>query len=317
MPRERKYDSNAERQRAYRQRSRRRKRNGEALQNTLDQPLQITRPPVRYYGGKWRIAPWIIQYFPPHVTYCEPFCGGASVLFRKEPSKYEVINDLNKDVVNFFDVLRSRPDDLIRAIELTPYSRAEYIRAYDREGDSVERARRFYIRSRQSFGSGEGTYRTGWRYQANDRRGTSVVGEWNQTAHLLEAARRLKVVQIECDDAFNVIERFDTPQTLFYVDPPYLFETRHSDEHRYACELTDAEHYQLAHSLKTVQGMVILSGYDSDLYNALFPDWRKVSKDTRTNANHEATEYLWLSPKANSLQRLPLFEARGHEQTED
>lgn len=308
MPRERKFTSNAERQRAYRQRSRRRNRNVLALQNTLDQPVNISRPPVRYYGGKWRIAPWIIQYFPPHITYCEPFAGGASVLFRKEPSKFEVINDLNNDVVNFFDVLRSRPDDLIRAIELTPYSRSEYVRAYDRDGDCIERARRFYVRSRQSYGSGEGEYRTGWRYQANDRRGSSVVNEWNQPEHLWEAARRLKVVQIECDDALKVIERFDTPQTLFYVDPPYLFKTRYSDEHRYANEMTTAEHCQLAHVLRAVQGMVILSGYESDLYNDLYPDWSKVSKDTRTNANHEATEYLWLSPDACSLHRLPLFE---------
>jgi DNA adenine methylase len=310
MPRDRKFATNAERQRAYRERKQRRKRNGLALQITLDQPATMTRPPVRYFGGKWRIAPWIIQHFPPHITYCEPFCGGASVLFRKAPSRFEVINDLNGDVVNFFDMLRARPDDLIHAIELTPYARSEYLRAYDRDGDSLERARRFYIRSRQSFGSGEGKNRTGWRYQANNRRGTSVVGEWDKTDHLWEAARRLKTVQIECDDALQVIERFDTPQTLFYVDPPYLFETRSSKEHRYTHELTAAEHCQLAYVLKAVQGMVVLSGYDSDLYHDLYPDWHQVSKDTRTNANHEATEYLWLSPSARSLNRLPLFEKR-------
>lgn len=269
--------------------------------------MNIRRPPVRYYGGKWRIASWIMSYFPKHITYCEPFAGGAGVLFQKEPSKFEIINDLNGDVVNFFDVLRSSPEALIRAIELTPFSREEHRRAYIREGDSLELARRFYVRSRQSFGSGEGKWNTGWRFQANDRRHSSSLDEWNHTDELWAAAARLKMVQIECDDAMNVIPRFDTPQTLFYVDPPYLFDTRYSDEPRYAHEMTNDQHTHLAELLQTVQGMVIVSGYKSELYKDLYRDWQVVSKHTRTNGNNPATEYLWLSPKATALDYLPLF----------
>lgn len=308
MARSRKHESPAAKQKAYRERKARELRNGLALQNEEKSPVKISRPPVRYYGGKWRLASWIIQYFPPHITFVEPFCGAASILFRKEPSKFEVINDLNGEVVNFFDVLRSRPEDLIRAIQLTPFSREEHKRAHDREGNPLERARRFYIRSRQSFGAGEGKYNTGWRFQANNRRGTSVIGEWNDTDHLWEAARRLKQVQIECDEALRVIQRFDMPETLFYVDPPYLFETRYSDEERYAHEMSVEDHCQLAESLRRVEGKVILSGYSSPLYQELYPDWTVVSKQTVTNGNNPATEYLWISPNASKLSDLPLFQ---------
>lgn len=302
---------NAQKQKAYRNNKNLQNRNTKALQ--LDgKKLEITSPPVRYFGGKWRIASWIIEQFPPHLTYVEPFCGAANILFRKEPSKYEVINDLNNNVVVFFDVLRSRPDDLIQAIRLTPYSREEHRKAHDAiavdfPDRQLEIARRFYVRSRQSFGAGEGTYSTGWRYQRNSKRGTSCVDEWNSTENLYLAAKRLKAVQIECDTAINAIKRFDTPETLFYVDPPYTFDTRYSDEHRYAHEMTNNQHIELSACLKSVQGMVLVSGYDSPLYQELYKDWRCISKDTRTNGGNAATESLWISPNADDLKRLPLF----------
>lgn len=294
-----------------RQAKKRQKRNKNALQIQAEK-LNITSPPVRYFGGKWRIASWIMEQFPPHTTYVEPFCGGASILFRKQPSKYEVINDLNANIVTFFDMLRSRPDDLVHVIQLTPYSREEHRRAHEDVPENhpdrlMEVARRFYVRSRQSFGSGEGEYSTGWRFQRNHRRGLSCVEEFYRTEQLYVAADRLKAVQIECDDALKIIERFDTPETLFYVDPPYTFDTRHCDEHRYAHEMTDNQHIELANVLKSVKGMVLLSGYSSPLYEDLYSDWRSISKDTRTNGNKEATEYLWISPRADDVARLPLF----------
>ena len=210
-------------------------------------------------------------------------------------------------MVNFFDVLRSRPEDLIRAIQLTSFSREEHKRAHLPAEDTLERARRFYIRSRQSYGSGEGEYNTGWRYQARSADRASVIDEWNRTEHLWEAARRLKQVQIECDDALTCIKRFDTPETLFYVDPPYLMETRYSAEERYAVEMTNEEHTQLAEVLHSVKGKVILSGYWSELYQALYKDWWVTSKDSRTNGNNQKEEFLWISPNARKLDDLPLF----------
>jgi DNA adenine methylase len=307
---------NAQKQSAYRQRQSRAKRNGMALQ-IHGEKLNIVSPPVRYYGGKWKVASWVIDQFPPHTSYVEPFCGAANILFRKNPSRFEVINDLNHNIVTFFDVLRSRPDELLSAIRLTPYSREEHRRAHDdvplqHKDRELEVARRFYVRSRQSFGSGEGEYSTGWRFQRTDTRGgASVTEEWNRYEHLWAAAERLKAVQIESDTAINCIKRFDTPDTLFYVDPPYLFETRYSNEERYAHEMSNDDHRQLAALLRSVQGMVLLSGYKSALYDELYGDWRCISKSTTTNGNSEAEEFLWISPNADNVNRLPLFAYQG------
>lgn len=313
MARPRKYRTDAERQKAYRQRKSKEKRNGKALRNAVLEHIKISSPPLRYFGGKWRIAPWIIEHFPEHITYVEPFSGGAGVLFRKQPSPYEIINDINRELVTFFDVLRSRTDELLEAIVLTPMSRYEHRRAHIAEEslDPLEIARRVYVRSRQSFGTGEGKYSTGWRYQGNSNRGTSIVDEWHKFDHLIAAACRLKNVQIECDDALAVIKRFDSKDTLFYVDPPYVWDTRYNQQDMYANELSDNDHVQLAEELKAVEGMVIVSGYMSDLYQELYGDWTVVQKKTRTNGGGDAMEYLWLSPQATSINRLPLFEAKS------
>ena len=136
------------------------------------------RPALRYYGGKWRLAPWIISHFPPHICYVEPFCGAASVFLRKPPAEFEVINDLDGEVVNFFRVLRDRTDELIRAIVATPYSRAEYDEAWQTVEEPLERARRYYIRAWQGWGGGKGSRPSGWRYQLSNNRGKSVIMDW-------------------------------------------------------------------------------------------------------------------------------------------
>lgn len=265
-------------------------------------------PPVRYVGAKWMLADWIKGNMPPHDLYCEPFCGGASVFFRKEPSAIEVINDLSGDVVNFFRVLRTRADELIQAIELTPYSREEYHNSYEPCEDELERARRFYVKTRQSFGSSGGR-KTGWRAQRNRNRGTSVTNEWRRVEGLYKAVDRLKNAHIECDTAINVIQRYDSPKSLFYVDPPYVFSSRSDGGRaRYSHEMSDSDHRQLAEVLQRVQGAVMLSGYKSELYEELYGHWRVLEKSTTTNGNSMAIEYLWLSPNAVDLGKLPLFE---------
>jgi len=308
MPRKRQYSTNADRQKAYRQRQALKIRNGKALRNAVMEHIKISSPPLRYFGGKWRIASWVMKHFPPHTTYVEPFSGGASVLFRKEPSTYEVINDINHELITFFDVLRSRTDELLEAIVLTPLSRYEHRRAHDRDTDDpLEVARRVYIRSRQSFGSSEGKYSSGWRYQGDSKRGTTIVDEWQKFDHLVAAACRLKNVQIECDDAMAVIDRFDSADTLFYVDPPYVWDTRYNKQDMYKNELSDEDHRALAQVLHEVKGMVVLSGYKSDLYQQLYPRWTTVQKKARTNGGGDSVEWLWLSPNAVSLNNLPLF----------
>lgn len=273
-------------------------------------PMQFfDPPPLRWTGSKWQLANWLISQFPPHELYCEPYCGGAAIFFRKWPSKIEVLNDLDGDVVNFFTVLRERTEDLVRAIHLTPYAREEYELAYKPSADPLERARRFYVCSRQSFGAFAGR-KTGWRSQRNWNRGTSITGEWRRLEGLLMAAERLKDALIERDDALDVIARYDGPRALFYVDPPYVLSSRSQGvgRKRYQHEMTDDDHRRLAEVLHQVRGMVLVSGYDSALYRELYAGWTVASKTTTTNGNSSATEYVWLSPRASSVGALPLFE---------
>lgn len=228
-------------------------------------------PPLRYTGSKWQLAAWIISRFPAHECYVEPFAGGAAVFFCKQPSKIEVLNDIDGEVVNFFRVLQERPDELVRAVELTPYSRAEYELAYQPCDDPLERVRRFYVCARQSFGAYAGR-KTGWRTQRNWNRGTSITNEWKRLDGLMQAAARLKDALIECDTAAAVIARYDSPHALFYVDPPYVLSQGAKRKH-YRHEMSDDDHRQLAGVLHQVKGMVLLSGYDSPLYRELYKDW--------------------------------------------
>ncbi len=256
-------------------------------------------PPLRWTGSKWKLADWIIGQFPAHELYCEPFSGGAAVFFRKPPSKIEVLNDADGAVINFFTVLRTRTDELVRAVDLTPYAREEYELAYEPTDDPLEWARRFYVCSRQSFGAYSGR-KTGWRSQKNWYRGTSITGEWQRLDGLLMAAARLKDALIENGDAVEIIQRYDGPRALFYVDPPYVLSSRSQGRQRkrYQHEMTDADHRALAACLHQVQGMVLLSGYDSPLYRELYADWMVISKTTTTNGNGSVMEYLWISPRA-------------------
>lgn len=282
---------------------------------------RISNPPVRYYGGKWRLGKWVISHFPPHVCYVESFAGGASCLFQKRPARFEVLNDLNGDVINFFEVLRSRTEEFVRAVQLTPYGREELRRAVlaKRKGeieDPIERARNFYIRCWMSFGSGVGKSMTGWRYQIgmSDTR-TSAIGSWNRTEHLWAAADRLKWVQIECDDAYKVTERFDSEMTLHYWDLPYVHSTRNMDNagelKGYAHELSDGDHRRFAELARRVKGFVIVSGYPSKLYDELYEGWQVVAKQSSDLKGNRQTECLWLSPRVTEMETLPLFLARG------
>lgn len=269
------------------------------------------RPPLRYFGGKWRLAPWILSHLPPHICYVEPFCGGASLLLRKRRSEIEVINDLDGEIVNFFQVLRGSPDELIRAVELTPFSRLEHARAHEPcpAEDTVERARRLYIRSWQGRGGPRTKWKSGWRFQRELNRGKKAVEDWSDTGHLWEIAERLKPVQIECADYLEVLARYDAPGTVFVCDPPYVSSTRSARwaTSAYAHEMTEAGHRAFAAAVASLKGMVLVCGYDSELYGELFAGWERVEKRTQTDAATSATEVLWLSPTASKTLGGKLF----------
>ena len=276
------------------------------------------RPALRYHGGKWKIAPWVMGHFPAHDCYVEPYGGAASVLLRKEPSFIEVYNDLFGEVVRFFKVLRERPDELIRAIELTPFSREEFEAAQKVEypnPDAVERARRLYVRCWQGRGRAGFKDAGGWRFMRRKSRSQTPVSDWNNIAHLWDIAARFKQVHIEHDGALSVMVRYDGPETLFYLDPPYVQSERCKrwKSEGYVYEMEDTRHVEMAHLVKELEGYVVLSGYPSGLYDRLFEGWPVVQKgvvvDGGRAGGRAAVECLWLSPRtAGALKgQLRLF----------
>lgn len=294
------------------------------------------RPILRYHGGKWLLAPWILSHFPEHRVYVESYGGAASVLLRKPRSYAEVYNDLDSEVVNLFRVTRENGNELKRVLALTPFAREEYQSAWLPSDDCLEQARRTVIRAFMGFGSAAVTMNrragtkggqpgTGFRANSN-RSGTTPAHDWRnfsgtgfrtytgesdgrRNRHTLpsgdwatyEAAldpiiERLRGVVIENKDAVEVMLAHDGTKTLHYVDPPYVFDTRDAGRD-YRHEMSDDDHRKMAKVLHSLKGMVIVSGYACSLYDEeLFVDWRRVERKHLADGARERTEVLWLSP---------------------
>lgn len=267
----------------------------------------MNRPVIRYHGGKYLLAPWIISYFPEHRGYTETFGGGGSVLMQKWCSYAETYNDLDGEIVNLFRVLRdpSQARELERILNLTPYSRSEFEAAYYPAPDPIEAARRLLIRSFMGIGcsavtgnerSNRGRPATGFR-AIPEPNGALRAKSWAEFPNVIpEFSKRLKGVVIENMPAHEVLMRFDTTETLHYVDPPYPKSTRDKgDDYRY--EMTDSDHRDLAETLHGLKGMVVLSGYHCDLYDKeLYPDWQQVSRVAVADQGQSRTEVLWFNP---------------------
>lgn len=264
------------------------------------------RPCLRYHGGKFRLAPWVVRHLPPHRVYVEPFAGAASVLMRKQRSYAEILNDLSGDVVNLFRVLRDpcRALELEVALLLTPFSREEFFAAYELTEEPVECARRLIVRSFMGHGTASSNplHKTGFRNDST-RSHTTPARDWANFPHYLPGmTKRLQGVCIEHRPALDIIREFDRPETLFYADPPYVFGTRKSTGHGqgYEHEMTDGDHRELAELLRSVSGMVVLSGYRSDLYSELFEGWPSVERAVFADAQAARTEVLWFNAAAGS-----------------
>jgi DNA adenine methylase len=269
-----------------------------------------TRPVLRYHGGKWRLAEWIISHFPPHDTYVEAFGGGASVLLRKPRSHGEVYNDLDSEIVNVFRVLRNADQgkELERLLRLTPYSREEHRLSYKDTDDPVEMARRTILRSFQGFSSASVTkvHKTGFRANAS-RNGTTPARDWSHyPAHISSFIERLQGVVIENRDANEVINQHDSKGALFYADPPYPLGTRYAGaawKDCYRHEMSDDDHRRLAETLHACKGMVIISGYACDLYDKdLYSGWERVERGAYADGALSRTEVLWLNPLTSRRQ---------------
>ncbi|ECG6807089.1 TPA: DNA adenine methylase [Salmonella enterica subsp. enterica serovar Muenchen] len=240
--------------------------------------MNIRHPAIRYHGGKFRLAARIISHFPVHRCYVEPFGGAASVLLKKDPSEAEVYNDLDGDVVNLFRVLRdpTTSQALITACALTPYSREEFILAYQHSDDPTERARRLVVRATMGFGSAGATKgKTGFR---------------------LDTKRN-------CATAQRIWARY--PDNLAAVASRFAGGVDVGKNRTYRFEMSGEEHMQLLSELKTLQGAVIVCGYNSELYNDSLPGWLRVTHTTAANGRAgsvQRTECLWIKPVAQQKQ---------------
>jgi DNA adenine methylase len=265
-----------------------------------DQPL--TRPVLRWHGGKWMLAPWIISQMPAHRVYIEPFGGAASVLLRKPRAYAEIYNDLDDEVVNLFRVLRSDAATApIDALRLTPFAATEFAAAYGHTEDAVERARRLVVRSFMGFGSNGTHKKTGFRSNSN-RSGTTPARDWvNYPDALAAIVDRLRGVCVMHRDALEVMAAHDAPDALHYVDPPYVFSTRTDGAADYAHEMTDAQHAELLAFLRTLRGRVILSGYPHPAYDAALTGWHRVQRAALADGAAPRTEVLWLNWREEKL----------------
>lgn len=286
-----------------------------------------TRPVLRYFGGKWRLAPWIISHFPEHRVYVEPFGGAASVLMQKPRTYAEIYNDLDSEVVNVFRILRDpgKAAELVKLIRLTPFARDEFESAYTPSTDPIEQARRTILKAFAGHGS-DSIHRgkasdngmftricqwkagTGFR-STSHQSGTTPADDWMRWAEQINRfCERLQGVVIENRPALKVIQQYDKEDALIYVDPPYLLESRRRKDHGYRHEMTEEDHRDLAEVLHSVKGMVIVSGYQSQLYEELYPVWRKIKKHAVTMGKGDrATEVLWISPNT-PVKHPELFE---------
>lgn len=266
----------------------------------------------RYAGSKWCIADWIIQHFPPgyeKMVYLEPYLGSGAVFFNKMPGAVETINDLDSDIYNLFLVLREKPEDLKRALEMTPYSREEYDRSFEKADEPLEKARRFMVRTTQAIGAKMGS-KCGWRNHKQMKIGGTACKLGGITDTIDMAAARLRsdtthLVQIEHMDALRLIRRYNSRDVLMYVDPPYLREKRKSGR-LYLHEMDNAGHAELLKALTESKAHIVISGYDSELYNTMLAGWHTGTTIVQTTSTEKAVEKIWMNyePPAEQMKML-------------
>ena len=274
------------------------------------------KAPFPYFGGKQAMMKHILPLLPHHEVYVEVFGGAGSLLFAKAPAGLEVYNDIDSSLVNFFTVLRNDAPALIRLLELTPYARTEHRycrKEMDNTDDPIERARRFYTATRQNFRAD--TTKGGWSHSLSTKGNSLAARSWvNNIDRLMDCAKRLRGVQVECDTFDHIIQAYDAEDVLFYADPPYVPETRRSGGYRH--EMTIEQHVQLLQLLTTCKGMVILSGYDCPLYQEYLADWRRIdiAMFAQTNEKGEGgrqrqtrIESLWVKPNTLLPEQIVLF----------
>ncbi|MBL1231101.1 MAG: DNA adenine methylase [Flavobacteriales bacterium] len=275
--------------------------------------------PFGYFGSKNKIALQLCSELPPHNCWVEAFCGSAALTLRKKPAPIEVINDIDSEIVNFFEQLRNNYDALCNTIELTPYAEQELINArIPKENISdLERARRFLVQSMMAINGLFGEARGGFSYSDSySRNGHDArVNRWNNLPERLKlVVTRLKKVRIENKDALKLLQKYRyRPATLVYLDPPYLGNRTNG----YTIDANDESfHVKLLKLSNKAKCMIFISGYENELYNSILTKeegWEKKTIETTTKDSkgkaHNRTEVVWMNKhylKALETQKIPI-----------
>lgn len=261
---------------------------------------------MKYPGSKWSIAEWIIDFFPGHHSYLEPFFGSGAVLFNKPRSNIETVNDLDGDVVNLFEWIKKDPEKLAYEIYYTPYARQVYDEAFAAAPeDSLKKAVNFYVRLNMGHGFRTNGEKVGWKNDVQGREKAYASRDWcNIPDKILQAAERLRGVQIENKPAVELIQRFNFSNVLIYADPPYVLSTRHGKQYR--CEMNDKAQEELLDVLLVHRGPVLLSGYESDLYNNRLRGWHREETVCYSQVCSKKREILWMNFEPD--RQMSLFE---------
>jgi DNA adenine methylase len=259
---------------------------------------QTYRTPFSYYGGKYSNLHWLLPRLPQTEAYVEPFGGSAAVLLNRQKSKLEIYNDADCELVNFFEIMRSQSEELIRLIRLTPYAREEFKRALNFDGDDkLERARKLFVRLRQGFGSLNSLDHPKPQW-------TAVKSQSDIDRDLAFFVKRLRDVRFENRDAVRILKQYDSSDALFYCDPPY-FATDQAYQHRY----TEEMYRGFLDQAMCMKAKVAISGYADGKVDKLLSGWNRVDVTVRCkvknyetpSANQGRVEVLWTNYRLRRL----------------
>jgi DNA adenine methylase len=265
------------------------------------------RTVLKYPGSKWNIVNNLISIIPEHHSYVEPFFGSGALFFSKKPSDIEMINDMDNDVVNLFTCIRNDSERLARLVMCVPFSRNEYDKQFEileEPTDEFEKAVNFLIKCWQGHGFRTNGYKVGWKNDVQGRERMYALWNWYRLPEwIIEIAERLRAVQIENRPAVEVIKRFNYSNVFMYLDPPYILGTRTAKQYKY--EMANNEHEELLATILQSKAKILISGYDSELYNDMLSGWFKKSFDSNAEYGLKRKEIVWanyeIEPKQISL----------------
>lgn len=268
---------------------------------------------LKYPGSKWNIASQIVDLIPKHHSYVEPFFGSGAVLFNKAPSPIETINDLDSDVVNLFKCIQQDSERLARLVMTTPFSREVYDNQFDSLNENkqyisnYQKAAEFLIKCWQGHGFRTNGPKVGWKNDVVGRERAYALWNWYRLPEwIIDIAERLRMVQIENRPALEVIKRFDYENVFMYIDPPYLLGTRTGKQYKH--EMNDADHVELLEQIMQSKAKIMISGYQSEMYNDYLKDWKKISFSSCAEHGKPRTETVWMNYDAGQVSIFDFIE---------